>query len=418
MTGELPNLSHLRIFGCPAYVHVEKSARRKLDNKSWEGIFIGYASDSPAWLVYNPSTRCVIRSANVTFDESWRDLAHAAVRDAELMNLGENSGGHWTEIPAVTPARVTTPSSSVGPSQSTNNVGSGVSSSGEQPRGEQTPGELERTPALGDPLFAPPATDSEIAAKYSEHMQAIRTAAGSAEREAAVNRLLTFGADNADDLDSIGVLDSLPIGVLDRVATDTPADGNDDAEAVAAVAAAASPIHEPRTFGRATHKSNPYRVKWKEASDLEYNAQITNGTWILVALPDGRRAIGSVWVYKVKRGANGEIVKFKARICARGDQQISDVDFSEIFAPTVRYTTLRVLLALAAYYSLEVLQFDVCTAFLNAEVNEPIYIHAATRRLRQIRAGWISSRVQTETRIVWNPPGSQSLESAGHCMAH
>ena len=85
-------------------------------------------------------------------------------------------------------------------------------------------------------------------------------------------------------------------------------------------------------------------------------------------------SIGSVWVYKVKRGADGEIVKFKARICARRDQQIADVDFSEIFAPTVRYTTLRVLLALAAYYSLEVLQFDVCTAFLNATLDSPTFM--------------------------------------------
>ena len=48
VTGRLPDLSHLRVFGCPAFVHVDKSARRKLADKAWEGIFVGYAPDSPA----------------------------------------------------------------------------------------------------------------------------------------------------------------------------------------------------------------------------------------------------------------------------------------------------------------------------------------------------------------------------------
>jgi hypothetical protein len=59
----------MRVFGCPAYVHVDKSQRRKLDDRAWKGVFVGYASESPAWLMYNPATRRVVSSRNVVFDE-------------------------------------------------------------------------------------------------------------------------------------------------------------------------------------------------------------------------------------------------------------------------------------------------------------------------------------------------------------
>jgi hypothetical protein len=60
----------MRVFGCPAYVHVDKSQRRKLDDRAWKGVFVGYAYESPAWLVWNPATRRVLRSRNVVFDEA------------------------------------------------------------------------------------------------------------------------------------------------------------------------------------------------------------------------------------------------------------------------------------------------------------------------------------------------------------
>ena len=70
VTGERPDiLSNLRVFGCPAYVHIDASLRKKFRDKAWKGIFVGYAFDSPAWMIYNPVTRHVIRSRNVVFDD-------------------------------------------------------------------------------------------------------------------------------------------------------------------------------------------------------------------------------------------------------------------------------------------------------------------------------------------------------------
>jgi hypothetical protein len=50
-TGRRADLSSMRVFfGCPAYVHVDKSQHRKLDDRAWKGVLVGYASESPAWL--------------------------------------------------------------------------------------------------------------------------------------------------------------------------------------------------------------------------------------------------------------------------------------------------------------------------------------------------------------------------------
>ncbi len=53
---------------------------------------------------------------------------------------------------------------------------------------------------------------------------------------------------------------------------------------------------------------------------------------------------------------------------------MQSVDYSSVFAPTVRYTTLRVLLALACHHDFEIEQMDVVSAFLHADVVSDIYM--------------------------------------------
>ncbi len=90
---------------------------------------------------------------------------------------------------------------------------------------------------------------------------------------------------------------------------------------------------------------------------------IENDTWELVLLPEGMSVVGSRWVFKVERDANGSAQRFKAWLVAQGYSQPEGVDNHEVFSPVVRNTSIRSLLALANTCDWEAHQMDVKTAF-------------------------------------------------------
>lgn len=106
----------------------------------------------------------------------------------------------------------------------------------------------------------------------------------------------------------------------------------------------------------------------------ELRQHLKLGTWDLEHLPRDRKAIACKWVFRLKRDASGNIVKYKARLVVKGFSQISGIDFLETFAPTIRLETFRFLLALAARYGLRAHGLDVVGAYLNSPLNEVVYM--------------------------------------------
>ena len=109
-------------------------------------------------------------------------------------------------------------------------------------------------------------------------------------------------------------------------------------------------------------------------SKAEYFTLSGNHTWELVDLPPGAKAIGCGWVFKVKRTASGSVERYKARIVAKGYSQRPGVDYTEVFAPTFRPATLRMILALSAVNDLELCSVDISAAFTNGGSDEDIYM--------------------------------------------
>jgi hypothetical protein len=54
LSGKKPKVIHLKIFGCPMFVHIPKERRNKLDPSGKKGIFIGYCEVSKAFRIYIP----------------------------------------------------------------------------------------------------------------------------------------------------------------------------------------------------------------------------------------------------------------------------------------------------------------------------------------------------------------------------
>jgi hypothetical protein len=69
--GRKPNISYFHIFGCKCFVlNNDKDNLGKFDEKSDEGIFLGYSLTSKAYRIYNKRTLKIEESMHVTFDES------------------------------------------------------------------------------------------------------------------------------------------------------------------------------------------------------------------------------------------------------------------------------------------------------------------------------------------------------------
>ena len=65
---------------------------------------------------------------------------------------------------------------------------------------------------------------------------------------------------------------------------------------------------------------------------------------------------------------DGTVSKYKARLVANGFTQHYGLDFLDNFNPTMAFSTLRILFALAAHYNLDIQQTDVDSAFLYADL--------------------------------------------------
>ena len=100
---------------------------------------------------------------------------------------------------------------------------------------------------------------------------------------------------------------------------------------------------------------------------------VENEVYTVTTLPPGKKAIGSRWVYSVKKDPEGNTLH-KARFVAKGYSQVQGSDYSETFAPTPKMSTIRMLMQISAENNLTVHQMDVKTAYLNAPIDCEVYL--------------------------------------------
>ena len=131
-------------------------------------------------------------------------------------------------------------------------------------------------------------------------------------------------------------------------------------------------ITEPSTIEEALQ--SPQAVEWQQAMAEEMASLAANETWKLEQLPAGVQPVPVKWVFKVKYAADGSIDRYKARLVAKGFAQKHGIDYTEVFAPVGKHTTLRALLAIVCAENLELHQLDVKTAFLNGVLEEDIWM--------------------------------------------
>lgn len=114
-------------------------------------------------------------------------------------------------------------------------------------------------------------------------------------------------------------------------------------------------------------------VKWMEAAAKEIMSLEKNGTWIEVETSTAKtRILPGTWVFRRKRTPDGQVSKYKARYCVRGDLEDGE---PETFAPVVAWSSVRLFLILALTLNWDTCSIDFSSAFVQAKLKDPVWIH-------------------------------------------
>lgn len=106
----------------------------------------------------------------------------------------------------------------------------------------------------------------------------------------------------------------------------------------------------------------------------EVKALKEKGTWEVVKRSKEMKVIGCRWVYKLKWSHDRSEVKFKSRLVAQGFAQEYGVNYFSTYAPVVKSSAVRVLMAIAVKKGMRVEQIDIKNAYVNSDLEEEVYI--------------------------------------------
>lgn len=310
-----PDISKLRIFGAIAHVHVPKEKRGKLDSKSMKTIMVGYGNNG--YRLWNEEKRQLIIARDVIFEEIFEKESKQPSNTAAAKEWipAKNGDDHYEQ--GSSHIRLENQTVELNENISIDNV------SNENESGLD--GVVEDQDTVEGII------DTADTEQYADDRQ-LRNARERKRPTWHEDFDMSYMALNAENF-----VEDIPINFEDIA-------------------------------------RRPDKDLWMKAIQEEVDALHKNSTWELTDLPPGRRAIQSKWVFKIKRNEENSIEKYKARLVAKGCSQRPGFDFNETYAPVVKLTTVRIVLALAVRFDLHIHQMDVKTAFLNGTIREEIYM--------------------------------------------
>ena len=422
--GKAPSAKHWGVFGCDAYVHVPKEHRSALAPKAEPCIYLGHNGHQNCANLYILRTKKIISSRDVTYRNDSFTFSHAVCEGENATRLAveqaseEANNVQWkSSIESDDQDQQSHHDQNSGSDvRDTNHDHSSSLSSSSRPGESDEPtaqkwelqsiagqrwygrnkqhqfkciwtGNYESTwePAHQIKLDAPEVVEDFVATlpplrQSSRHQVAVDTQLNNSALASSKSR------DSEDDSDVM--LESEPqlhramCAVQAMQVPSTISDHHSEEEfhraLVCAVKAGIAKLEQdtPNTYREAIN--SPDSEKWKVAMHKEITSCLEKEVWDEVHVKDlspGTNILPVKWVYKIKIDETGTAVIYKARLTPKGFRQKEGVDYFDVFAPTGKYKTERFGLSMTARWDYELEQMDVPTAFLNADLEEDVYMH-------------------------------------------
>jgi Reverse transcriptase (RNA-dependent DNA polymerase) len=135
---------------------------------------------------------------------------------------------------------------------------------------------------------------------------------------------------------------------------------------------------DPNTMYMHKATKQPDRQQFHDAMAKEVNDQMKNGNFTVIPrsqVPKGKLILPAVWQMKRKRDIKTqEVKKWKARLNFDGARMRHGEHYDETYSPVTSWTSVRLLLALAACHDWYTVQLDYVLAFPQAPVEREIYM--------------------------------------------
>eukprot|EP00253_Pinus_taeda_P029314 PITA_29314 len=314
-TGKKPSLSHLRVFGCDAYVHVPKEKRTKLDSKSEKCIFIGYKDGLKGYKLWNPVTRKVVYNRDVVFREV-KDVIKHEVQPKEPekreFELKEEESDSTAE----------------------------EESEDEEP--QTLAGYKLCNPATRKVVYSRDVVLREVKDVIKHEVQ--RKEPEKIEFELKKEESESTAEEESED-------EEPQTSAVRRLVRERRHHERYSPSAFCSNFSLSITDDDPKTVKEAVDLEDG--KLWKEAMVDEMASLHKNEAWDLVQFPTRRKPIGSKWVLRKKTNEEGKVEKYKARLVVQSYSQMTGIDFGDIFSPIAKVTSIRLLLSVVVAFDFE-----------------------------------------------------------------
>ena len=345
-------------------MHPAKRQDKKWSPRAEKLVFVGYTYTAKQYRLYDPSTKCLVKSRDVVFHG---DLSFFKPEAQEIFLPFTNK----IEELAVTRSLSPIPSDILPPPPPPPGTGREMrrplpawvrKPSTISHRESSTESRWRKTPKLSlqEPLDIE--MNSDLGPFWSRQEGRRRARDDRVPGEPSGSRIAE---------------ERMSEVALDRNHTrEGEGEGEGEESANLIVGYALMVVNGPKSIEEALNGT--HRKEWTNAINSELQCLEGQDTWSVVSTSNDTNGnlltISSRIVLQEKLGEDGQISPYKASVVAHGFRQRPGIDFVETYSPTISFPPIRMVQLKAAVQDNEIVQLDILTAFLESEIEELIYL--------------------------------------------